>query len=131
MIILDTAPWIWWVSDPGRLSRRARRAIVAGEKSEDLLVSAVSVWEVALKQGLRKLALDREFRSWIALASVYPGIRLAPVEASDSLESALLPGKVHRDPADRFIIALSRRLGAPIVTSDRLIRDYEHVETIW
>ena len=74
MIVLDTAPWIWWVADPGRLSRRAREAIAREEKAVGLMVSAISVWEVALKHSLGRLLLDRDILSWIALARTYPGI---------------------------------------------------------
>lgn len=131
MIVLDTAPWIWWVSDPDRLSRRARRLIEREEKSDGMLVSAVSAWEVALKHAMGKLELDRDIRSWIVLAGGYPGIRMAPLGTEDAFESALLPGALHRDPADRFIVTLARRLAIPLVTSDRRLRSYRHVRTVW
>jgi len=49
----------------------------------------------------------------------------------DALESTLLPGRLHRDPADRILVALSRRLRAPLVTSDRALRAYRGATTIW
>ena len=131
MTVLDTAPWIWWVSDPTRLSRRARQVIRREEASGGLIVSAISVWEVALKHSLGKLDLDREIRSWIAFAVSYPGIQITPLDQQDAMESTLLPGKFHRDPADRFIVALARRLRCPVVTSDEQILEYEHVTAIW
>ena len=131
MIVLDTAPWIWWISDPGRLTLRARNVIEREEQAEGVVVSAISIWEVALKHGLGKLELDRDIRSWIALATTYPGVRVASLDGEDALESTLLPGSFHRDPADRFIVALARRLRSPVVTSDRAILKYRHVETIW
>ncbi len=131
MIVLDTSPWIWWISNPERLTARARRAIEREEGANGLIVSAISVWEVALKHSLGKLDLDRDIRSWVALAIAYPGIRIAPLDREDALESTLLPERIHRDPADRFIVALARRLRSPVVTSDREILRYAHVETIW
>ena len=131
MIVLDTAPWIWWVADPLRLSARARRAVRKEEEAGGLVVSAVSVWEVAWKHRLGKLEFDRDIRSWVALARAYRGVRIAPLEPDDALESAFLPEPFHRDPADRFVVALAKRLGCPLLTSDRRILDYEHVETIW
>src|SRR5262245_44623385 len=59
VIVLDTAAWIWWVGDPAQLSPRARQAITAQEQ-DGLIVSAISVWEVAVKVALRRLTLDRD-----------------------------------------------------------------------
>jgi PIN domain nuclease of toxin-antitoxin system len=131
MIVLDTAAWLWWVSDPSRLTQKARRAIAAEEGRFGLIVSAISVWEVAVKVSIGKLVLDRDVRAWVALASTYAGIVVQPVEAQDALESTLLPGTVHKDPADRIIVALARRLNAPLVTSDAAIRAYKHVKIVW
>jgi len=131
VIVLDTSAWIWLVADPTRLGGRARRAIAAHEASHGLVVSAISVWEVAIKVAVGKLALDRDVRSWIAQASVHPGVSVQPLEPLDALESALLPGAFHRDPADRILVALARRLQVALVTPDSAIRAYKHVKTIW
>ncbi len=131
MIVLDTAVWIWWVTNPRRLSAAARGLVEAEEARQGLVVSAISVWEVAVKVALGKLTIDRDIRSWVALASAYPGVVVQPLEPRDALESTLLPGRFHRDPADRILIALARRLDVPLVTSDRAIRRYRHVLTVW
>ena len=68
MIVLDTAAWIWWVTDPARLSARARGVLEVEEGRQGLVVSAISVWEVAVKVGLGKLAIDRDVRSWVRAA---------------------------------------------------------------
>jgi len=131
MIMLDTQAWLWWLHDPGRLSKRAARAIHEAEKSDGMTVSAISVWEVAAKQALGKLRLPMEIHEWFGAAVAYPGIVLEPLSPLDAIDSTLLPGKFHRDPADRIIVAVARRHGLPIVTSDSLIQAYRHVETIW
>jgi PIN domain nuclease of toxin-antitoxin system len=131
VIVLDTAAWIWWVTDPTRLSARARGVVEVEEGRQGLVVSAISVWEVAVKVGLRKLTIDRDVRSWVTLASAYPGVTVHPLDPEDALESTLLPGQFHRDPADRILIAMARRLDVPLVTSDRAIRRYRHVRTLW
>jgi PIN domain nuclease of toxin-antitoxin system len=89
------------------------------------------VWQVAVKVTLGKLAIDRDIRSWVALASAYPGVIVQPLDAHDALESTLLPGGFHRDPADRILVAMARRLDVPLVPSDRTIRRYRHVRTLW
>ena len=131
MILLDTAAWIWWVTDPARLSTRARAALQEEEDRQGIVVSAISVWELAVKVALGKLEIDRDVRSWVGLAAAYPGVTVHPLEARDALESTLLPGRFHRDPADRILIAIARRLDAFLLTSDRAIRRYRHVRTLW
>jgi PIN domain nuclease of toxin-antitoxin system len=103
----------------------------AHESGRGLVVSAISVWEIAVKAAIGKLTLDRDIRSWIAQASVYPGIAVHPLDPQDALESTLLPGSLHKDPADRVLIALARRLRVPLITSDAVIRAYGHVKTVW
>jgi PIN domain nuclease of toxin-antitoxin system len=131
LIVLDTSAWIRWVAAPSQPSARARRAILAEEPKHGLVVSAISVWEVATKVALGKLSIDRDVRQWVALASAYPGVVVAPLDPLDALESALLPEPLHRDPADRLIIALARRLRVGLVTSDSAIRACAHVRSVW
>ena len=96
-----------------------------------MTVSAISVWEVATKSALGKLVLPLQVEAWFELARSYPGVVVEPVLAEDALASASLPGEFHKDPADRLIVALARRLQSPLVTADGLIRSYPHVVTIW
>jgi PIN domain nuclease of toxin-antitoxin system len=70
-------------------------------------------------------------REWIELASRADGISLHPITPEICIESAELPGVFHGDPADQIIVATARLLSAAILTSDRRIRDYPHVPTIW
>ena len=131
MIILDTQAWLWWLHDLSRLSRKARAAIDKAERSDGLIVSTISVWEIAVKNQLGKLELPLEIDEWFRRASAYPNLVIEPLLPSDAIESTRLPGDFHKDPADRIIIALARRHGVPLVTSDSLIRAYRHVTTIW
>jgi PIN domain nuclease of toxin-antitoxin system len=131
MILLDTSSWLWWVSDPRHLSARALKIIEDEEKRQAIVVSSISAWEIAVKVAIGKLRLDRDVRSWIALAASYPGISVLPLDSADAVESTLLPGRFHKDPADRILIAIARRLSAALVTRDTAIRRYRHVKTIW
>ena len=131
MIVLDTQAWLWWLHVPMRLSRHARNAIQKAEDADGIRVSVISVWEIAVKNELGKLALSMEIGEWFRLASSYPNLVVEPVSAQDAIASTRLPGEFHKDPADRMIVAMSRRYGVGLVTSDRLIRAYPHVVTIW
>lgn len=131
MIILDTHVWLWFLHEPNRLSEKAQQAIVRAESEKGLYVSAISVWEIAVKVGLGKLSLPLAIHEWYELACQYQGVVIEPVTALDAIASTQLPGTFHKDPSDRIIIALARRHEVALVTRDQKILDYPHVETIW
>lgn len=131
MILLDTHAWLWWVQDPDRIPAPLRRRIQEEEEAGGILVSVVSVWEIALKCSIGKLELPMDVKSWVAAAQSYPGIRMVPLSSEVALESTLLPGTFHQDPADRFLVALSRLRDVPIATADRKIRAYPFVASVW
>jgi PIN domain nuclease of toxin-antitoxin system len=128
VIVLDTAAWIWRASDPKRLTTRARRAI---DQAERALVSAISVWEVAMLVARRRIQLDRPVEQWVGIALALPGIQLAPLEPAIAVRSTKLPGEFHSDPADRMIVATALEHAVPIVTPDERIRAYPHVQSTW
>jgi PIN domain nuclease of toxin-antitoxin system len=128
VIVLDTATWIWRASDPKRLSAKARRAI---DGADGALVSAISVWEVAMLVAKRRIRLDRPVEQWVDIALALPEIQLAALDPAIAVRSTQLPGELHRDPADRIIIATALERAAPIVTSDERIRSYPHVQSVW
>lgn len=128
MIVLDTATWIWRVSEPKRLSRAAKRAI---DEADRLLVSAISPWEVAMLVAKRRIELDRPIEAWIDAALGLPGLDLVQLEPRIAIRSTSLPGAFHPDPADRIIVATALERSARIVTPDERIRSYPHVQSIW
>lgn len=58
-------------------------------------------------------------------------VRFVPLDSETAVAFAALPGDLHKDPADRLIVATARRLVAVLVTADVRIRRYEHVQTVW
>ncbi len=128
MIVLDTATWIWRASDPKRLSASARRTL---DRAEQALVSAISVWEVAMLVAKRRIQLDRPVEQWVDLALALPGIQLSPLSPAIAVRSTKLPGEFHPDPADRIIVATALDNAATIVTPDERIRSYPHVQSTW
>lgn len=131
MIVLDTHTLLWWIGG-GALSKQARAAIEAesGEEGE-IVVSAISAWEIALLVSRGKIRLSMDVSDWVGKVGQIDAVRFIPVDTSIAIKSIGLPGQFHNDPADRVIVATARALSAPIVTRDRLIRKYEHVKTIW
>ncbi len=131
MIVLDTHAWIWFASKPEVLSRKAKKAIDAAVKAKSVLVSSISVWEVALLVKTKRLELSMDVADWLAKSENLPFIQFMPVSNSIAVKSVNLPQPLHPDPADRVIIATALSAGAPIVTKDKKISDYAHVRTIW
>lgn len=131
MIVLDTHVWLWWLHDPARLSPAADKLIQQEQGSGALIISTISVWEVAVKVQSGKLTIPMEINRWYELARSYPATIIEPLSPLDAIASTQLPGDFHKDPADRIIVSLARRLAVPLLTCDRKIIDYTHVITVW
>lgn len=135
MILLDTHVLIWWVNgDLSRLSKAALAAINLHNQSnqkQQLLVSAISCWEVAmlLKRGRLSLSMDSE--KWFNLIFAIPAIKFLPLQSRVAINATQLPEPFHADPADRFLVAQARQLNLPLVSADARIRQYAHVQSIW
>lgn len=131
MIVLDTHVWLWWLHDPDRLSTDAAKRILQEQESGSIIVSAISVWEVAVKVQSGKLVIPMDINRWYDLARSYPATVIEPLSPVDAIASTQLPGSFHKDPADRIIVSLARRRAVPLLTCDRKILEYEHVITVW
>lgn len=131
MILLDTHIWLWFLHDPSHLSEAATQVIEVEEAQNGLLISAISVWEVAVKTSLGKLTLPLPISDWYEQARITSGIVVEPLNPLDAIASTQLPGEFHKDPADRILVAMARRYDIPMVTCDEKILSYAHVETIW
>ena len=130
-IVLDTHAWIWWVTEDRRLSRRGAQAIQHAREEGELSLSMISIWEVAKKVEKRQLVLDRPMRDWLEQATGRSGLVLAELTPAILVDSCDLPQPFHGDPADQLIVATARHERAALVTKDRNIRRYAHVQTIW
>ncbi len=130
MILLDTHIWLWWLHDSSRLSLNAIACIELEEAQNGLLVSAISVWEIAVKSSVGKLTLPLPISDWFAQAMMHPGTVIESLDPWDAIASTQLPGEFHKDPADRILVAIARRYNIPLVTCDEKILSYPHVQTI-
>jgi PIN domain nuclease of toxin-antitoxin system len=131
MIVLDTHAWIWFISNPDLLSKRAEKAVTAAVKDKSIIVSSISAWELALLVSKKRLKLTLDVSDWIAKSESLPFIQFEPVTNSIVVKSVNLPLPLHPDPADRIIIATALSMGAPLVTKDKKLLGYSHIKTIW
>ena len=133
-VLLDTHVWVWYVEgDRTRFSARIEPIVEAAVERGAVLVSAISVWEIAQLEALRRLQLAQDVRTWIARALAFPGVRLKGLSPAIAIESTRLPGAPHRDPADRILIATARLSGAALVTCDARLVAYAkdgHVKVV-
>lgn len=131
MIVLDTHALVWWVSGDPALSKTAGAAIAQEIPGGEIMVSCISVWEIAILVERQRLLLSMLIDRWCALVAEIQCVKFLAVDTATALRSVDLPGQFHRDPADRIIVATARQLAAPLVTKDHKIRSYPHVTTIW
>ena len=127
-VVLDTHAWLWLCDAPERLGAQAHRALVTAQRR---VVSVVSAWEIAMLVARNRLHLATDVESWIARSLEHTGLTMMDLDLDCALESVRLPGPCHRDPVDRFLIAAARQLGAVLITADKDIRAYPHVQTAW
>jgi PIN domain nuclease of toxin-antitoxin system len=131
MIVLDTHAWIWFISNPDLLSKRAKKAVNAAVEDKSILISSISAWELALLVTKKRIKLTLDVTDWIAKSESLPFIQSVPVTNSIAVKSVNLPLPLHPDPADRIIIATALSVGAPLVTKDKKLLGYAPVRTIW
>lgn len=131
MIVLDTHALVWWVTGDAELSKKAKAVIEREQDSGEIIVSAISAWEITMLVEKGRLILSMDVSSWLATVAEIERVKFLPVDMVIANKSVALPGEFHKDPADRMIVATSRKLAVPIVTKDEKIRSYPHVKTIW
>jgi PIN domain nuclease of toxin-antitoxin system len=118
ILLLDAHALLWWLADDPTLTRSARTAI--RDPSNDVLVSAGSVWEIEIKRALGKLAAPPGLLAAIDAAD----FDTLPITGADAERAARLPPH-HRDPFDRMLVAQATRLDAFIVSRDEQFAPYE------
>ena len=129
-LLLDTHVLIWWLDDSGRLSPAQRDAVSTVAPESPLLVSDISLWEIATLHSLGRVRLSLPLREWLDKAVAPPLVRRQGVSPAIAEHVAALPDSFHRDPADRILVATARVLGATLLTKDRRIVESALVDTL-
>jgi PIN domain nuclease of toxin-antitoxin system len=124
MLLLDTHVMLWWMAgESDRVSSTAVEAI--NGQGARVIVSAVSVWEVAIKRGLGKLDAPDDLLPQLEQARV----ELLPITARHADRVATLPPH-HRDPFDRLLVAQATSERLAVVSADESLRRYD-IDVVW
>jgi PIN domain nuclease of toxin-antitoxin system len=120
-LLLDTHVVLWSATAPDRLSAAARACIEDGEN--DVYVSAVVAWEIAIKQAIGKLDLPQPAEAWLPRVIDKSGFESLDVSVEAALRVRALPWH-HRDPFDRLLVAQALATGCTLITQDDALTAY-------
>ena len=119
-IMLDTCGLIWLVNGGCKISRKTLEAI---EEAKIVYVSAATALEIGCKAAIKKLKLPMDAEEWYSKALSIHDLVEIPITGKIALFSASLP-LIHKDPADRIIIATAILNRLPVVTHDSRFDQY-------
>ena len=127
--LLDTCAILWAVAAPEHLSEEAKT--VLNDPKTQVFVSPISVAELACGVERNKIALTEHWKPWSRKYISLNNWNVEPISLEIMEEAYSLAPPFHRDPADRIIVSTARMIRGSVITADRKILDYPHVDTIW
>ncbi len=126
-ILLDTCTILWLATEPKKVSDNAQKLFA--DPDNEVFLSAVSCWEIAVKHATAKLKLPEPPAKLIPAYRARYGVTSLALEEEAALYVQRLP-KLHNDPFDRMLICQSIVHGMAILTPDESISQYP-VHTLW
>jgi len=126
-LLLDTHALFWSVEAPSKLSSTAMTALQ--DPANIRLLSAATIWEIAIKVGQGKLTLSMPYRQWLETAIADLGLAILPITVEYGERYVILPPH-HKDPFDRLMVAQTLVDGIPVVGVDVAFDPYG-VTRIW
>lgn len=127
MVTLDTCSIIWLSLAPGKLSKKAKKAI----DNNKLIMSDISFWEIAMLIKSDRIQIDTTYEQYIKLVLNSFNLTVKPITPEISSLVTNFDDSVNNDPADRIISATSIIEQAPLITKDDNLRKSKIVSTIW
>jgi PIN domain nuclease of toxin-antitoxin system len=127
-LLLDTHVWIWiTIEEKKQFSRKTEKFI---QQATRKWISIISCWELAKLVEKKRITFSIPVLSWIRRSLAENSIDIADLSPEIAVESTQLKD-FHKDPADQIIVATSRILEMPLLTSDRRILSFKDVNAIW
>lgn len=126
-VLLDTCTFLWMALGDKALSQEAKRLFADPEN--DVFLSTISCWEIALKHSIKRLSLPDVPHRFIPVAREKLGVEILPLDEESALRTALV-GRLHTDPFDHMLVTQALVHNLIILTPDEEIARYA-VRTIW
>lgn len=123
-LLLDTHIWLWLISDPAKLGKRALAELTA--QRNEIWVSPISTWEAWILHAKGRIHLSGDPSAW--LASAIRSTKMALMTHEIAMAAAQL--SMHRDPADRFLAATAQVLDLTLVTADEKLLGLGNIRTL-
>lgn len=129
--LLDTHTMIWAITEPQKLSNIVRGLLE--DTSNDIIVSAVSFWEISLKHSIKKLTLENLTPEDFPKAAIETGFRLLELDGSTAASYHKLLATYHRDPFDRMLIWQALQNNFKLISKNSMVMNYtsEGLNVIW
>ncbi len=126
-LLLDTHVLLWFAEDSARLSVKSREAI---RRADVVHVSAVSIWELGIKQSISRFGLTNDdFDTFIKDCLRLCNAELLPLKITHVVELTRLP-PIHRDPFDRMLVAQAIAEELTLISQDRHVAQYP-CDVVW
>ncbi len=120
-LLLDTHIWVRYLNGDTTLPATIVNLVETRRSSGHAFVSVISIWEIALLHEKGRLSLPSTVSAWAERALQLPGIQLLPFSPAIAIESVRLPKPMHKDPADRILVASARVEALELVTLDKAV----------
>jgi PIN domain nuclease of toxin-antitoxin system len=127
-LLLDTHTFIWWNSEPGKLSDRVLQ-LFENQTDNEMIVSVVSIWEMQIKIRKGNLTTSVPLEEIVQVSQQQNGIQMLPILIGHILKLNNLPA-IHGDPFDRVLVAQALAEEAILVTRDVVLKQYP-IQVIW
>jgi PIN domain nuclease of toxin-antitoxin system len=121
-LLLDTHCWLWLQTSPERIARRTLSLLE--DPDNEILLSAASSWEIAIKYALGKLPLPEPPERYVPSRMLASGTRGLGIEHAHALRVAELP-PIHRDPFDRLLVAQAQLEKLVLITENPQLEKYD------
>jgi PIN domain nuclease of toxin-antitoxin system len=120
-ILLDTCTFLWLILDSEELTEKVKDLFA--DSDNEVFLSVVSTWEIAVKYAIGRLDLPEEPRFYIPEQRERHRVRSLPLDEPASLQVSTLP-KIHSDPFDRMLISQAMIHGLTILSPDDMMKKY-------
>jgi PIN domain nuclease of toxin-antitoxin system len=121
-VLLDTHALLWWLTDSPRMKATWRRTL--GDSQTRVVVSAASIWEIAIKTAMGRLELELPKDVVLSNLAAVCGFEDMPVSARHAAAVMELPPH-HADPFDRILVAQAKLERLTLVSADKAVRAYD------